>query len=331
MRPIHKWLLKLWRIGKLSKTCYIITGAAGFIGSRLVSSLCARGHEVIAIDRNTTLAKTNFPANVECISASLPGGLDRLYNTLHTLDVREKVLIHLAGISHAGLCQQKPMRAFDANVTLTQHLLEFCRTSDISRFVFPSTGLVYGDRIKGAARETDNLTPSNMYAASKFAAEILVRAYSNHFGINATIVRPSNVYGPNSHKDTLINIILKQIENGSVVALRALKPVRDFIYIDDVIDGITRLVELPALNGCLVVNLSTGKGISVRDLVNLAGNRVGKSKLAIREIGAACTEHSNLVLNNKLLIKLTDWQPKYELTAGLDKILEFQKINEAVN
>lgn len=182
---------------------------------------------------------------------------------------KDRVLIHLAGLAHAGRCEEDPAAVYAANVELTASLLDMARKGHFGHVIFPSTGLVYGGQHRDAVDEQSELAPPNVYAHSKLAAEQLVRYFAGRYDLPATILRIANVYGPGANPDTVAAIVTNQARRKQSVHVRDLRPVRDFVYIQDVVKILADLAnaeEMPPPYSHRTWNVSTGDGTSVYDL-----------------------------------------------------------------
>ncbi len=236
----------------------------------------------------------------------------------------------MAGIAQAGECEKNPEKAFESHVLLTLRVLEFCRQNKIGKFVYPSSGLVYGDYRRRPVTEETSPSSQNIYTASKLSAEALIMGYSKSYEIPCIIVRLGNVYGPGGHEDTVVSTIINQIRAGQRIVVRDLTPIRDFIYINDAIEGLIRLLISSDKQECPIVNLSTGIGTSVFNLVKTA------SRLSPIFFGDVQTNsdsdlpNSTLILDNTLLKKLTGWEPRYSLSEGLSLTLKAYNQKDAL-
>ncbi len=314
------------KIGSLSEHSILVTGACGFLGSRLVKVLVDNGAFVVGNDSNKQFpehfAKVIKYNSFRFVPGDFPEKSDEVLSQLMSEKRGKTAIFHMAGIAHAGECEEEPVKAFESNVLLTFHVLEFCRQNKIGKFIFPSTGLVYGDYRRQPVTEGTPPSPQNIYATLKLSAETLIKGCSKSFQITCIIARLGNVYGPGSNKDTIVSTIIKQIKEGKRIVVRDLNPIRDFIYIDDVIEGLIRLLISIDKHECSIVNLSTGIGTSVLNLIKMA-SRI--SSLSVNEVQShSDSEPSNsiLILNNSLLSKITGWKPIYTLSEGLSLALK---------
>lgn len=322
------------KTGDLTDWCVFVTGGAGFLGRNLVSGLLRHGANVVAIDRIYTAPDDTYSGgNGKCmlLQAELPGDFDKLASRVEATERPRVAFFHMAGLPNVGKCQQSPQLAYELNATLTMHALRFCGKCNIERFIFPSTGLVYGDALGRPAVESDPVREVNMYAATKIAAESLVRAYCVSYGLDATIVRLSNVYGGRKDTETVVGAIMSQLREESSIVLRDLRPVRDFIYAADVVEGLIRLLTSKRSLRPGIVNLSTGVGTSVAELAAVAVEVAGKEHLEIRQRNGAPESDSSLILDNSVLKEATGWQPRFDLRAGLASLINGSEEHAAVN
>ncbi|MGH7831453.1 MAG: NAD-dependent epimerase/dehydratase family protein [Candidatus Binatia bacterium] len=295
----------------------LVTGAGGFLGRRLVSALADRDISVVAAGRQ-------IPSEVEMVSdIAIRGDLaDRgvVRKALEALTEKSlpdpsRAAIHLAAAANAQTFTEESPKVFEENVVRTFELLEECRRAGVRRFVFPSTGLVYGRGGSEPFTEESLPKPGSFYAATKFAAEALVRGFAADYGFSCDIVRLSNVYGPQSGENTVVGRILRQIRHGKNIQVCALSPVRDFIYVDDAASGFVRLFRAGAEPGYRVFNLSTGVGTSIRELARTAAMVAGRP--VMDPDSPSETDADSVILSNDRLAARTAWKPAWTLVEGL--------------
>lgn len=289
-----------------------MTGAAGFLASRLIPRLVAAGVRVVAVDQRDSVSGT---PQVRFVTGDLEA-YDVWRSVFRDLASTDVVVFHLAGMAHAGACESAPAKAVAANVDATVCLLEACRSYGVDRVVFPSTGLVYGDDVHGLAVEEARLAPQSIYAATKAAAEAILAGYAHAFRFSCEIARLANVYGPGGPDDSIISIVLRQGLNGGPFRVKSRRPIRDFIYCDDVAEALVRLAQSETGPGFRVTNVSTGTGTSIAALIELIGDMTGvRPELDKTEDDAAA--ESRLVLSNERLFSRTGWRPIHPLPDGL--------------
>jgi nucleoside-diphosphate-sugar epimerase len=222
-------------------------------------------------------------------------------------------VVHLAGMSDAAEASLNRDKAFETNVGLTQKLLEHSLRNGVEHFVFASTGYVYGVTGILPANEDSPVHPESVYAATKLAAENLVRDRASEYSLGADILRISNVYGPDSPPSTVVGRILQTARERQPISVRSREPVRDFIFIDDVVSAVVKLIESERGNGCRVYNVSSGIGISVGCLVDNIEALARGTPPDFRDGGS----EDRLVLSNDALKTQTTWSPEYSLADGL--------------
>lgn len=314
------------KVDSLQSYKILVTGACGFLGKRLVKFLIERGAFVVGVDfrepSSNTFKEILGNGSFHFISGDFLEKTDEAKEEFKKRGEIKGAVFHMAGLTNVEECERYPMKAFESNVSMTFQVLEFCRKNHIKSFVFPSTGLVYGDHLKRRATEKDPTFPRNVYVATKLSAEAVAQGYGQSFKLDCVIVRLSNVYGSDSKPETVVGTIIKQIKRGKEVVVHDLLSVRDFIYVDDVIEGLVRLLISADEPGCHIVNLSTGVGSSVQDLSEKACKICSLPVNRIRSHEVSKRDASRLILNNDILFKMTRWRPRYNLSEGLSLILK---------
>ncbi len=230
----------------------LVTGAAGFIGFHLADKLLARGDEVIGIDnlndyydvslKKDRLAelegKNNF--HFEKIELSDRAKIENLFAQFQP----EKV-VHLGAQAGVRYSLQNPHTYIDSNLVGTANILEGCRHNEVKHLVFASSSSVYGANKKQPFSVSDNVDhPLSLYAATKKSNELMVHSYSHLYNIPATGLRFFTVYGPWGRPDMAMFIFTKAIlEERELKVFNYGKMRRDFTYIDDIVDGIIRVLD----------------------------------------------------------------------------------------
>lgn len=247
----------------------LVTGAAGFIGFHTINRLINEGHSVVGIDDlcepdTVALKKIRLSLlgiNPEAIADARPVRSTIAQFDFVKLDIlnREQMLslchenrfdaiIHLAAVAGTAMSKKYPTAFYDINTTGTLNMLEAARLSNAKHFFFTSSSVVHGKLSKAPMSEQDDVdSPLSMYAGSKRAAELLCYTYAQSYNLPVTIFRLFNVYGswcrPNSEPMRIAHSIsvgtpVKVINDGYLV--------RDFTYVDDVVDGMIFALNTPS-------------------------------------------------------------------------------------
>jgi UDP-glucuronate 4-epimerase len=233
----------------------LVTGTAGFIGSHVAMRLLARGDEVVGFDN------LNDYYDVGLKKARLARFADHPGYTHVTADLadREAVeacfarhkpqrVVHLAAQAGVRYAAQNPHVYVSSNVTGTLHVLESCRHHGIEHLVFASTSSVYGANAKMPFSEHDSTEhPLTLYAATKKANEMMAHSYAHLYGIPCTGLRFFTVYGPWGRPDMALFLFTKAMLAGEPIKVfNNGKHKRSFTYVDDIVEGLVRILDKPA-------------------------------------------------------------------------------------
>ena len=283
----------------------LITGATGFIGNYLIHEL-TKNHKIIGISKKKIKSSKNFISSSADITKS-------------NLKIKNQFtdIIHMAAYSDVNYCNLNPTKCYELNVKSTQKMLEIARKND-SNFIFLSSSHVYGNPIKQPIVEDSVCNPSTHYASSKKMSEILCETYAKTYGLNIQVARLFSVYGPKSPKSNLVFNIIDQIINNSKIILGNTYPKRDFIFISDVIVGLTKILNSKK-KGFQVYNLGSGKSMSVENIVK---NCLTVSNKKLKIISSKEKRRKNEIINIQANIskmkKEFDWKTEISLKKGLE-------------
>ena len=302
---------------------FCVIGGAGALGARLVAALLDGGAlSVVVFDRQAATLKTKLPQDsLRTFDGSI---LDQ--PAVDRVIAECTVVFHLAALTHVGRSLTDPVRYLEVNCLGTGYVLDACRRLGSPKIIYTSTGHVYGIPQQLPVDEGHQTQPLSIYAASKLAGEAIVTGYVGSFGLSASIARLANVYGAPLGQETVIGRAVEQVIAGQSIQLRNLAVVRDFIYIDDVVEAVIRLaMQATKPFECRVVNVATGNGVSVLEVAQELAAVAEQAGLGRPEILAVDNPHQEkvpaLILSSNHLWELTGWKPQISLAEGLTRTL----------
>ena len=236
----------------------MITGAAGFIGSTLAKRLLERGDTVTGVDnlndyydvslKEARLARLTSSSHFSFIKADIA---DRdVMSALFAGNAFDSV-VNLAAQAGVRYSIENPAAYIDANLVGFGNILEGCRQGGIGHLVYASSSSVYGSNTKLPFSEKDNVDhPISLYAASKKANELMAHAYAHLYDLPATGLRFFTVYGPWGRPDMALFKFTKGILEGQPIPVyNRGQMVRDFTYVDDIVEGVIRVLDQPPGKG----------------------------------------------------------------------------------
>ena len=232
-----------------------VTGAAGFIGSALSIRLLARGDEVIGIDNH------NNYYSLDLKEARLARQIDHPNYTHVRIDLADRVgiaalfeehkpqrVVNLAAQAGVRYSLENPLSYIDSNLVGFAHILEGCRHNGVEHLVYASSSSVYGANTKMPFSVHHNVDhPLSLYAATKKANELMAHTYSHLYDLPTTGLRFFTVYGPWDRPDMALQKFAQAITRGETIRVFNYgKHRRDFTYIDDIVEGVVRILDRPA-------------------------------------------------------------------------------------
>jgi len=304
----------------LESETVLVTGGAGFIGSVLCRALLARGARVVAYDNVSRGRRELLPVHPQCL---LVEGDIRDGARLRAL-LREhapRVVCHLAALHFIPYCNAHPWEAVEVNVNGTRALLAACRETRPQRLLFASTAAVYPAEGSPFAEEHP-AGPLDVYGSTKLMGEELSRLFFLETGVPTVIARFFNAFGPSDTNPHLIPDMLEQLQGGGdTLRLGNLEPVRDYVHVEDLVDAVAALATHHG-DGCQVVNVGSGEGRSVRDVVSAFEAacarplRVVQDSAKVRKV-----ERSALVADVGKLRRETGWEPRISFAEGIRRLV----------
>ena len=258
----------------------LITGGAGFIGSELGKFLLKQGCQVKILDNLEYGYKDNYEDNEE------------LKQNFIEADIRDKdfvkylknidIVYHLAGISALPECESNPAKAFDVNTTGTVNVLNSCRETKVKKIIFASTSAVYENNPKDEIhKENDPVYPNLIYATTKYCAEQVCKSYAQNYGMDITICRFFNVFGP--HQDFKRKyppftsyLIREALAGREPIIYNTTNVKRDYIYVEDLMMYLYLMGTTSKKYSAEIFNLATGNAYSALELAETVYKILGK-------------------------------------------------------
>lgn len=293
----------------------LVFGAGGFIGQHLVRRLAHMGERVIAVSRSDTDLDLS---NVETVTAALRDTSD-----FAPLVARSSKVVYLASTSTPGTSAGRPLAELAGNLQPLAALLQVLQDHAAVELLYLSSGgSLYTSTNDIAATERSDVRPRSYHGAGKIAAEYFISAWCNQYSGRATILRPSNVYGPGQLERAgfgIVPVALGKIRrqetlhvwgDGSVV--------RDYLYIDDLVDLTAAILSRQMFAGAQVVNACSGIGVSLNELFVVMEAVTGQPLQRRYESGREL-DAKRVTMNSDLAQRAYGWSPVTTLREGLER------------
>ncbi len=289
----------------------IVLGGSGYVGNALISKLKTQKIKI-----RVMIHKKQISHAVKTFQGDITN-LKSLEKNLHS----NNIVVNLIGQiknDQSTLCQE--------NIDGSINLLESCVKKKIKNIIFISTINVYGNNIKKSSKESDVPNPETYYATVKLLTEQLYRYYSIKYKMNVIILRLSNVYGPKKSLGLIGRLIENFVSNVPCTLNHNGNQLRDFIFIDDVIDAIIKALEKNK-KGFSIFNISQGKRYKIKNIVDIIQHMINK-KIKIKKSSNKPDEKC-LWANNSKAKKELNFKPKINLKKGLG--LTFKSVKTSYN
>jgi UDP-glucuronate 4-epimerase len=323
----------------------LVTGAAGFIGFHVAQKLLARGDQVVGLDNLNDYYDVNLKLARLAQIQDLPGftfarmelqdrpAMDALFNE-HPFDA----VINLAAQAGVRYSLENPQAYIDSNVVGFTNVLECCRHHKIGHLVYASSSSVYGMNSAMPFSIHDNVDhPISLYAASKKANELMAHTYSHLFGIPTTGLRFFTVYGPWGRPDMALFLFTRAILAGEPIQVfNNGQMQRDFTYIDDIVEGVVRVMDKPATpnpawDGAApdpgtssapyrLFNIGNNNPVMLTDFIGAIEKALGKTaerNLLPMQPGDVAATYANI----EDLIDAVDYRPQTPVQVGIDNFV----------
>ena len=321
----------------------IVTGSSGFIGMSLCIRLLKLRHEVVGIDNMNNYYDVNLKKkrleelkkfkNFKFIKVDIKNK-QLLENKLKRF--KPEIIVNLAAQAGVRYSIKHPQNYVDSNITGFLNILEIAKKNKVKHLVYASSSSIYGDNNKFPFNEKENTDkPLSIYGVSKKANELMAYSYSSLFSIPTTGLRFFTVYGPWGRPDMALFIFVNQILNNLPVNLFNYgKMVRDFTYIDDIVEGIFRVIKkIPSRNN---LNKKKNKKFVPHQILNIGNNNPQKVINFIKAIENNLKIKANIKFTKIQLgdvpkthsstKKIKSWigfKPKTTINFGIKKFIEW--------
>lgn len=313
----------------LSGERVLVTGGEGFIGSHLVEALVSLGASVTALIQYNSFNNWGWLDTIDHLikkEIKVYTGDIREYDNIKKAVQGQKVVFHLAALIAIPYSYQSPAAYVRTNVEGTLNVMEACREYGIQKVVHTSTSEVYGTAQYVPIDENHPLQAQSPYSASKIGADKIAESYYRSFELPVATIRPFNTYGPRQSARAVIPTIISQILGGKTeIKLGSLSPTRDFNFVKDTADGFVKIAQADKSVG-EVINVGSGKEISIGDLVDRIIKLTGKKACVISDeerIRPQNSEVNRLCADNRKALEIMGWQPKYTLDEGLKETIDW--------
>jgi UDP-glucose 4-epimerase len=285
-------------------TDILLLGGTGFIGKSLLSELKQKNSINMMIhnsDLETTVQK--FKGNIL--------STDSFINQIND----DQVIINLLGQTTSNESD-----FFTSNIIGALNLLNSCIQKNIKGIILISTINVYGENLERSSKETDNLNPKTTYGIVKMITENIYKKFSEKYGINVTVLRLANIYGP-TKKTGFLNTIINSITDKKMIPIcyHEGKQERDFLFLNDVIDCIKNTIDYDH-DGFQIFNISSGTKISINSLV-LKIEEIIDSKI-ILEYSSKIPNEQFIWADNSKARKILNFTPKFNIDSGLKSLID---------
>lgn len=297
----------------------LITGGAGFIGSRLTRQLLEDGHECLVIDNLS--AGTPAPAARERLAFEPLGIGDRRRVESRMKEFFPHAIVHLAAIHHIPTCEKNAAEAFRVNILGFQVVLDAAAKAGCGKVVLASSGAVY-DWCEGPLNEEATpARPCDIYSLSKYTGEQQLRLWAQNTGAEGAVARIFNTIGANDPNAHLIPDILRQLESGNgkaIVRLGNTHTRRDYIYVEDTAACLKVMAESCLGPGVRTFNVGTGVESDVAQLVRIIAVLKGKDcEVVVDPARVRRVDRTSQLADIRHTAEVLGWRPRYPLQEAL--------------
>jgi len=304
----------------------LVTGGSGFIGSHLVESLHRRGCRVrvlVFYESGPNMGCLRFlPPDVRAAVEVVNGDIKNPDDVRMAVEGAQ-IVFHLAALVGIPYSYHHPRHVVETNTMGTLNVLIAAKDLKVEKIVHTSTSEAYGTAKYAPIDEDHPLQGQSPYSASKIGADKLAESFFRSFGLPVATIRPFNQYGPRQSARAVIPTIITQCLTGGEVQLGSLHPLRDFVFVEDTVEGYVKIAESDASVG-EVINIGSGREISIGDLAHKIVGLVGRDvriKSRDERVRPEKSEVGRLLCANGKAERLVGWTPTTSLDTGLSKTI----------
>jgi UDP-glucose 4-epimerase len=258
----------------------VVTGVAGFIGSKVAARMASEGFTVVGVDDLSSGKTANIPASIDFVEGDLAD-----VATITKLPKQCDAVLHLAGQSSGEMSFDDPVSDLNKNTVSTLNLVRYALSVGPTKLVYASSMSVYGDVPDAPINEDEHVAPLSCYGVSKLAAENYLAIFAKQ--LPSVSMRMFNVYGPGQDMKNLrqgmVSIYLAQaLASKHVVVKGSLERFRDFVFIDDVVEAWFRAATMAEVSGT-TINIGTGVRTTVAELLDVVKHHVPGTTVSVSD------------------------------------------------
>lgn len=302
----------------------LIAGGCGFIGHKVAINFLNANHEVVIIDNwnnyNVHLIRDveeKYQKRIQKLNGALILQknicLDRITRQIFE-EEKPDLVVHLANFPTATLAAQQPFFAVEQIVEGTLSLLEAAKSTNVKKFVYISSSMVYGDFKTDSVTEDHDIKPKELYGVFKATAEYMVRSYTRLYNLTHSIVRPIAVYGPTGHDAFVITKFIKATKNTGTIKIKGKDTKLSFTFVDDMAQGIFKAATMPEADN-ETFNIGSGVSSKLIDIADYLRTLNPKVQIEVEEADPLYPKRG--ALNIDKAKKLLGYEPKYTIEEGL--------------
>lgn len=289
----------------------LILGGTGFIGRNIVQELVEKGHRV------SLIIHKNLPENFTKIRDKLVIFYGDILDKKMLKDAFENqdIVVNLVG----QICEDMNL-FYNLNIIGALNVLELCIENRIDNIILISSFIVYGESSETPSKESDLPNPKTNYSLTKLITENIYTHFGKEYNFNLSILRLSNVYGPDKKSGIINNVINAMNKDNEIIIYNDGKQLRDFIYIDDAVEAIIKVIEnVP--KGIEIFNISTSTKVNLLETISMIEDAFSKDA-KIRFVQDATYNEKFIWADNNKAKTAFNFSPKINLKDGIKKTIE---------